>query len=140
MEMEILRALVGGVLIGLAASLMLIFNGRIMGVSGILSGLLRTTHIDRGWKLSFVLGVLFGGLILMGLNPNVFGLSRVPIEYIGLAGLLVGFGTVFGSGCTSGHGICGVTRLSPRSLTATTLFMLSGVLMVYLIRHLGVMP
>ncbi len=129
-------ALGGGLLIGLAAALLLLLNGRVAGISGIMGGLLRAGRGDRGWRLAFI-----GGLVLA---PLVYGAFAVlPASHLTasntvlvLAGLLVGVGTRYGSGCTSGHGVCGLSRLSPRSLVATGAFMAAGFLTVYLTRHL----
>lgn len=132
-------ALAGGALIGLAASLFVVFNGRIAGISGLLGSLLARGGEGRGEKALFLLGLLLAPLLW-----QVF--SALPaIEFQGgwlsllLAGLLVGVGTRYGAGCTSGHGVCGISRLSPRSLVATVAFMASGFLTVYVLRHgLGV--
>ncbi len=132
-------ALAGGALIGLAASLFVVFNGRIAGISGLLGSLLARGGEGRGEKALFLLGLLLAPLLW-----QVF--SALPaIEFQGgwlsllLAGLLVGVGTRYGAGCTSGHGVCGISRLSPRSLVATVAFMASGFATVYVLRHgLGV--
>lgn len=129
-------ALAGGALIGLAAALFLLLNGRIAGISGVLGGLLRPVRGDIAWRVAFVLGLVGA--------PLVYGLFAVlPIPQIDAgnaalvaAGLLVGVGTRYGSGCTSGHGVCGVSRLSPRSLVATACFMGAGFATVFVIRHL----
>lgn len=129
-------ALGGGMLIGLAAALLLLFNGRIAGISGIVGGLLRPAKGDIAWRLAFLLGLLAAPLVysLIAVLPAV----RVEAGSATLiaAGLLVGIGTRYGSGCTSGHGVCGVSRLSPRSLAATGAFMLAGFVTVFLVRHL----
>lgn len=124
-----LESLVGGMIIGLAISALLFLNGRVAGVSGIVSGALGRNKGDRAWRVAFVLGLISGGFFLRALRPEVFTdeLSRGP-WVLGLAGLLVGYGTALGSGCTSGHGICGVSRFSKRSLVATAVFMLFGIL------------
>ncbi len=120
-------ALAGGVLIGLAASVMLIFNGRVTGISGILNGFMGQAT-DGGWRGMFLLGLLLGGVLLGSLHPSLFenvsGRSEAMVIF---SGLLVGFGTTLGSGCTSGHGVCGLSRFSVRSLVATVIFMLFGV-------------
>ena len=121
-------ALLGGALIGLSASMMLLFNGRIAGISGVFSGLLAPRAGDVGWRATFVAGLLAGGVALALLAPSVYG-SGGPERSIGaviVAGLLVGVGTRLGNGCTSGHGICGLTRLSPRSAVAVGTFMATG--------------
>ncbi len=124
-----LLPLLGGVLIGLAVSLMLFLNGRVTGVSGIVSGALEKRAQDFGWRLAFILGLLAGGLFLKLLFPESLSSFLVRSSYLLIvAGLLVGFGTVMGGGCTSGHGICGISRLSKRSIVATLIFMLFGVL------------
>ncbi len=141
MNTEWLQALWGGVLIGIAVSLMLFWNGRVTGISGIVYGILNPVKGDVAWRLSFVFGLFAGGLTLGALNSQVFSghISTSNLTIV-LAGLLVGFGTVLGSGCTSGHGVCGISRLSPRSLVATVLFISSGVLSVFLFRMFGVLP
>ncbi len=133
-------ALVGGFLIGAAASLMLYLNGRVTGISGILYGATANpTEGDRAWRWYFISGMLIGGFVLKALKPEAFfGGLPTPDWTLVIAGLLVGFGTVLGSGCTSGHGVCGTSRLSPRSVAATVTFILAGVLAVYLFRRLGV--
>lgn len=132
-------ALAGGALIGLAAALFVLFNGRIAGISGLLGSLLVRGGEGRGEKALFLLGVLLAPLLW-----QVFA-ALPAIEFQGgwlsllLAGLLVGVGTRYGAGCTSGHGVCGISRLSPRSLVATLAFMASGFATVYVLRHgLGV--
>lgn len=128
-------ALLGGLLIGLAAAALLLVNGRILGVSGIAGGLLQPRAADSGWRLAFVAGLLVPPLLLgisQTINAPTFAGS---LWLVALAGLLVGFGSRMGSGCTSGHGICGMARLSKRSIVATACFMLTGFLTVYLTRH-----
>lgn len=129
-------ALAGGILIGLAAAIFVLFNGRIAGISGILGGLLRPPPGDSLWRVAFVLGLL-GAPLLYGL---LFTLSSPQIDagYGALvaAGLLVGIGSRYGAGCTSGHGVCGLSRLSPRSAVATAAFMGAGFATVYVLRHL----
>jgi uncharacterized membrane protein YedE/YeeE len=129
-------ALFGGILLGIAAALYVHFHGRILGISGIVGGLFRFQQNDAFWRICFVLGLLtapFWAGFLFGLYP----LQDIQAEWgaLILAGLLVGFGAHYGSGCTSGHGICGLSRLSPRSLVATASFMGAGFLTVFLIRH-----
>ena len=129
-------SLAGGILLGLASAIFILVNGRILGISGIIGGLLRPTSGDVGWRLAFVLGLLIAPLLYLLLAGPV----AVPIDAswatLVIAGLLVGVGTRFGSGCTSGHGVCGLSRLSPRSLVATPAFMGAGFVTVYLMRHL----
>ncbi len=132
-----ITALLGGLLIGGAATLTLWANGRIAGISGILSGVIVPNSSDRVWRVLFVLGMLAGAIaypLLRG-EPTALELQVGPVGAI-IAGLLVGFGTRLGSGCTSGHGICGLARFSRRSFTATLLFMVTAVVTVYVIRHL----
>ena len=133
-----LASLLGGVLIGVGASAMLLLDGKIAGISGILGGVLRPVKGDTLWRICFLTGLLAGGLLLRESLPGAFdfGLIR-PFPLLAIAGLLVGFGTRLGSGCTSGHGVCGVSRLSPRSLVATATFIFTGALVVYLLNHLA---
>lgn len=130
-----LSALIGGVLIGLAAATLVLVNGRIAGVSGILGGLLQPKRQDTAWRAAFVAGLIAAPLLyrLFAALPEI----RIDAEWptLVLAGLLVGVGTRYGSGCTSGHAVCGVSRLSPRSLLATLTFMATGFATVYLVRH-----
>jgi uncharacterized protein len=125
----------GGILLGLASAVFILVNGRILGISGIVGGLLKPRAGDIGWRLSFVLGMLAAPL----LHAAMAGLPAVRIDAswstLLVAGVLVGFGTRYGSGCTSGHGVCGLSRLSPRSLVATLAFMGAGFVTVYLARH-----
>ncbi|TCT10110.1 hypothetical protein EDC26_10266 [Paralcaligenes ureilyticus] len=128
-------SLAGGLLIGLSAAIFILVNGRILGISGIVGGLLRPRSGDLGWRLSFILGMLVAPILwifLMG--PPV---SHIDSGWgtLVIAGLLVGLGTRLGSGCTSGHGVCGISRLSPRSIAATLIFMAVGFITVYLVRH-----
>lgn len=138
MNPDWIHALEGGLLIGSAVSLMLLLNGRVTGISGIIYGSLKPVRGDFAWRLSFIGGLLFGGLVLRLLNPDFFSAGLSPTNgTAAFAGLLVGFGTVLGSGCTSGHGICGLSRLSIRSIVATATFILSGIITVFLVKHLG---
>ena len=129
-------SLAGGLVIGIAAAMLVLLNGRIAGISGVLGGLLRPVRGDVAWRAAFIAG-LVGAPLLYAL---VSALPRPQIDagYAALvaAGLLVGVGTRYGSGCTSGHGVCGISRLSPRSLVATAAFMLAGFVTVYIARHL----
>ncbi len=128
----------GGILLGLASAAFILFNGRILGISGILGGLLSPRSGDIGWRIAFVLGIVAAPLLSTLVFPvDLIAAPRIEAGYasIALAGLLVGFGTRYGSGCTSGHGVCGLSRLSPRSLLATLTFMAFGFLVVYVIRH-----
>ena len=130
-------SLLGGVLIGLSAAAMLLFNGRIVGISGIIGGLLRPTHGETLWRAVFVVGLITGGFIMAQLTPRSFdiGVSRSAGALL-CAGLLVGFGTRLGNGCTSGHGVCGISRGSVRSLVATAVFMATGGAVVYFVNHI----
>lgn len=129
--------LAGGMLIGVAVSLMLFLNGRVTGVSGIVSGALARPTGDTVWRLMFIVGLILGGFCLQIFYPESLSnsLDR-STSIIVTAGLLVGFGTVMGSGCTSGHGICGISRFSLRSLLATAVFMILGILSATLFRVL----
>jgi len=129
-------SLAGGMLIGLAAALLILFNGRIAGISGILGGLLRPRSGDLGWRIAFLAGLIGTPLLwrLWQALPLVQVDAGTPALIV--AGLLVGVGVRYGAGCTSGHGVCGLSRLSPRSLAATCAFMAAGFLTVYLLRHL----
>jgi uncharacterized membrane protein YedE/YeeE len=125
----------GGLLIGLGAAVLLLANGRVAGVSGIAGGLLRPARGDIGWRLAFILGLLaapLGWLALQAMPPAQ--IDHAP-ALLAVAGLLVGLGTRFGSGCTSGHGVCGIARLSPRSIVATLCFVAAGFVTVYVMRH-----
>lgn len=130
-------SLAGGALIGLAASLLLIAQGRIAGISGIVGNLLLGQAGDRAWRAAFALGLLLAGFAGARLAPAAVGHSPRSLAFIAGAGLLVGLGTRLGSGCTSGHGVCGISRLSPRSLVATFTFLLTGALTVAVLRWLG---
>ncbi len=125
------HGLIGGMLIGLAAVLLYWFNGRIMGVSGIVSRLLSKPDQDFWWRLAFVIGLVSGGFIYQLKYPVTIVIDASGLSLI-IAGLLVGAGTVIGNGCTSGHGICGIARLSKRSIVATIVFMAAGILTVWI--------
>lgn len=129
MDSWFVRGTVGGALIGLSASLMLVFNGRVTGISGILNGLMRPSEkAEAGWRALFVLGLVIGGaLTLRALGGNA---APPPLATALTAGALVGIGTRIGNGCTSGHGVCGLSRLSPRSLAATLTFIATGAVAV----------
>lgn len=130
-------AFIGGVLLGLSATLLLLFNGKIAGISGIAAGLLNPANWFKSWQLLFVIGMLMGGYLLTKNSefsfPSQFGSSSWQLI---IAGLLVGFGTRLGNGCTSGHGICGIGRLSTRSIVATLIFMAAAMLTVFVRIHL----
>lgn len=128
-------ALAGGVLLGLASALFVLLNGRILGISGIVGGLLRPRTGDVGWRISFVLGMLAAPALYWLLAGPVPARIDAGWGMVVLAGLLVGAGTRYGSGCTSGHGVCGLSRMSPRSLIATLAFMGAGFATVFLVRH-----
>ncbi len=132
-----ISALVGGMFIGLSAVLFMLLNGRIAGVSGIAGGLIVPVAGDWQWRLAFVLGLIAGPLVYMALGGQLPDIQFPVSSPLGLiaAGLIVGFGTRLGGGCTSGHGVCGVSRLSARSLVATGAFMFTGFATVYFIRH-----
>lgn len=130
-----LSSLAGGAVIGVAAAFLLLLNGRIAGISGIVGGLLKVQKGDLGWRIAFISGLVAAPLawqLFMALPPidieGSYGLMAA-------AGLIVGLGTRYGSGCTSGHGVCGLSRLSPRSIVATLIFMGTGFTVVYLLRH-----
>jgi len=130
--------LLGGVLIGLAAAVLLLCNGKIAGISGILSGLWTRGSPERQWRQLFIIGLLAGGFLtplLVGRPLDTF--IAAPAWLTVCAGLLVGFGTRLGNGCTSGHGICGLARLSVRSLVATLTFMATAMLTVFIMRHVA---
>jgi uncharacterized membrane protein YedE/YeeE len=129
-------SLLGGLLIGTASALFILANGRIAGISGILGGLLRPASGDVMWRLAFLLGLIVAPAVLAAfVAPVIPTIDAGPTTLI-IAGLLVGIGTRYGGGCTSGHGICGLSRLSPRSLIATLAFMGSGMAIVFAMRHL----
>jgi uncharacterized membrane protein YedE/YeeE len=128
-------ALAGGILIGLATALLLVANGRVAGISGILGGLLRPARGDIAWRLCFVLGLFLAPLVWLTMRAMPPAQIDHSPTMLALGGLLVGIGTRFGSGCTSGHGVCGIARLSPRSLLATACFMVAGFVTVFVVRH-----
>lgn len=131
-----LAGLAGGVLLGLAGVGLMLFNGRILGVSGILGGALSAAP-DIAWRWAFIAGMLVAGTVAFFMTPGAFEVSVTrSVAACVIAGALVGFGTQLGSGCTSGHGICGIGRLSVRSLVATIVFMVTGAVSVYAVEHL----
>ena len=139
MQADWINALVGGIIIGLAVTMMLLWNGRVTGISGIINGAISPVKGDTAWRWMFVAGLFGGGIVLNILNPKVFaGTLSTDLSTTVVAGLLVGFGTILGSGCTSGHGVCGISRMSPRSLVATITFMIAGIAAVYFFRQMGV--
>lgn len=129
-------ALAGGALIGLAASILIIVNGRIAGISGITGGLLRPQAGDIGWRVAFLAGLLLAPSAWLLFSQRHTMVIDASYPMLIIAGLLVGISTRYGSGCTSGHGVCGISRLSPRSMAATGAFMASGFVTVYVVRHL----
>ena len=128
-------ALIGGAIIGLSATILVLVNGRIAGISGILGGLLKASAEDAKWRVAFIAGLLLSPLVmgLVAAMPEVNIQASYPVLVV--AGLIVGLGTRYGSGCTSGHGVCGLSRLSPRSLVATLAFMGAGFMTVFIVRH-----
>jgi uncharacterized membrane protein YedE/YeeE len=129
-------ALAGGALIGSAAVVLMIADGKVPGISGIVAGLLRRPGEGTGWRLAFLVGLLAGVPLVtaaLGHAPHVQVAASLPV--LALAGLLVGYGTRLGSGCTSGHGVCGLSRLSPRSIAAVLTFLAAAILTVTLVRH-----
>lgn len=134
---SIINAVIGGLLIGVASSLMLILNGRVTGIAGIVNGILSLPKKDTAWRVAFVAGLVLVGIVLYQINPQYFvNESGRSLPVVIIAGLLVGFGTVLGSGCTSGHGVCGISRMSIRSLIATLAFMGAGFVTASLFRVL----
>jgi uncharacterized membrane protein YedE/YeeE len=130
-------SLAGGVLIGLAAGMFVLLNGRIAGISGVLGGLLRPLSGDVAWRLAFVGGLAAAPLAWLALAPWPAPQIDAGWPALVVAGLLVGLGTRYGAGCTSGHGVCGLSRFSPRSLAATVAFMAAGFATVFVVRHLA---
>lgn len=128
-------ALAGGLLIGLAAAAFLLFNGRIAGISGIIGGLLRPSQGNIAWRVAFLLGLVLAPLVYALVAPLPGMRIDAGSATLVAAGLLVGVGTRYGAGCTSGHGVCGLSRRSPRSIVATAAFMLAGFATVLLVRH-----
>jgi uncharacterized membrane protein YedE/YeeE len=129
-----IRSLLGGMLIGLSASLLALGAGRVAGISGILGGLFTPGREGRSWRLQFLAGLGAGGLVLLAMRPAVFASTTRSLPVLVLAGLLVGFGARLGGGCTSGHGVCGLGRLSGRSLVATLVFMFTGMVTVLVMK------
>ena len=134
-EFTPLQSAFGGALIGLSAVLLMALLGRVAGMTGILSGAIFGP--DRGWRLAFLAGAIAAPILMGALGAGIAFDSPVPRPFLVLGGLLVGIGVSYGGGCTSGHGVCGNARLSPRSLVATVTFMLSAGITVYVIRHLN---
>jgi len=135
-EFEIIKPLIGGMLIGLSSAILMLGRGRIAGVSGIFEGILRPRADEVLWRVLFILGLCFGGLVMSFIYPERFNLeTNRSIEMIALAGLLVGIGVHIGCGCTSGHGVCGISRISSRSLVAVPTFMFVGALVVWAVEN-----
>lgn len=130
------QSLTGGLLIGFAATLLWYFNGRIAGISGIVGGLLRPTKGDIGWRVAFISGLMISSFVYMIASPLPTPKIDAGLATLIIAGVLVGFGTRYGSGCTSGHGVCGLSRGSMRSIAATASFIGAGMLTVYFVRYL----
>jgi uncharacterized membrane protein YedE/YeeE len=133
-----ISAAIGGALIGLSAVLLMLFNGRIAGITGIAADLIDPVSTDRGWRATFIVGLIAAPLtaLLLGFTvPAPAAQMPSSMVTVAVAGLLVGFGTRLGNGCTSGHGICGMARLSPRSIAATAIFMVTAVIVVAVMRH-----
>ena len=130
-------ALFGGILIGLASALLMLLNGRVTGISGILAGVLRPVREDTAWRALFLLGLLSGGIVTALAFPGLAAKSApaVGLPTVLLGGVLVGFGVRLGNGCTSGHGVCGIGRLAPRSIVATVTFIATAALTVFVMRH-----
>lgn len=129
-------SLAGGLLIGAAAAMLVLLNGRIAGISGIVVGLLPPRRGEIAWRLAFLAGLFAAPLAMLLVGQSVVPRIDAGFGTLIVAGLLVGIGTSYGSGCTSGHGVCGLSRLSPRSLVATAAFMAAGIATVFVVRHL----
>lgn len=129
-------SLLGGTLIGLSAVLLMAFHGRIAGMTGILSGVLLPVSGDWAWRAAFIAGAVMAPLLIWSLSGHAIAYaSPVPTPWVIIGGLIVGVGVYFASGCTSGHGVCGMARLSPRSIAATAVFMAAATVTVFIIRH-----
>lgn len=136
--MSIALPLAGGLLIGVAVAMLLWLDGRVAGISGIVAGVLRSGDVDEWrWRASFVAGLLAAGAVARVAYPQAFGTMQASTPLLAIAGIFVGFGTRLGGGCTSGHGVCGVSRFSPRSLTATATFMVIAGLVVFVMHRGG---
>lgn len=137
MDNTLLSAIFGGALIGIGAAALMLFSGKIAGLSGIVSGLLRPKPGDFAWRVALVLGMVAVGLMMARIHPHLYGFDvDRSLLAVAAAGVLVGFGARLGSGCTSGHGVCGLARLGPRSLVATLTFMSTGALSVLVVNQL----
>jgi len=136
-EFEVAMPLAGGILIGIAAAMTLLFSGKIAGISGIFGGMLFQQGTERTWQTVFVAGLIAGGVLLYSINTEYFeDSSGRGLVTVTISGLLVGIGTRVGGGCTSGHGVCGIGRLSARSLAATVTFVVAGMAMVALFQNI----
>jgi len=131
----LLAPLAGGILIGLAVAVLLLFDGRLAGISGIVAGLVRPLPGEWAWRALFVVGLLAGGLFARAVDPDAIGPMQASLPVLAVAGALVGFGTRLAGGCTSGHGVCGVSRGAARSIAATATFLCVAALVVLLVRH-----
>jgi uncharacterized membrane protein YedE/YeeE len=135
-EFTPLMSLLGGTLIGLSAVLLMAFNGRIAGMTGILTGLLPPVSTDWPWRSAFIAGAIVAPMLILAVSGQAVGFeSPVQAPWLAISGLIAGVGVYFGSGCTSGHGVCGMARLSPRSIAATAIFMATATTTVFVIRH-----
>ncbi|BBM87682.1 membrane protein [Candidatus Uabimicrobium amorphum] len=129
-------ALIGGVIIGLSSAMLLLFNGKICGISGITGNILVFKRHDTLWRTMFFAGLVCGGIVTFTLFPTTKAfVSDASTTVLICAGLLVGYGTRLGNGCTSGHGVCGMSRFSKRSILATCVFMISGMVTIYIVKH-----
>ena len=136
-EFTPVMSLFGGTLIGLSAVLLMAFHGRIAGMTGILTSLLPPVSSDWAWRAAFIAGAIVAPMLILNLSDHAIAYSSpVPTPWVVVGGLIVGVGVYFGSGCTSGHGVCGMARLSPRSIAATIIFLSTAMITVFVIRHL----
>jgi len=133
--LTVVTALGGGILIGLAAAILLFFNNRNAGISGIAAGLIKPWQQESHWRLAFIIGLVISAPLWRLLVGDISIQINTPLSVLAIAGLLVGYGVQLGGGCTSGHGICGNARLSPRSIVATLTFMITAGITVYIVRH-----
>lgn len=127
----------GGVLIGSAAVMLMALNGRIAGMTGILAGIIPPMSTDWAWRLAFLAGTIIAPVLYIAVGGPISYAAETPLQWLAAGGLIVGIGVYYGAGCTSGHGVCGIARLSPRSIVATLIFMASTAATVYLIRHVA---
>ena len=135
-EFTPLLSLLGGTLIGLSAVLLMAFHGRIAGMTGILTGLLPPVSTDWPWRAAFIAGAIVASMLILSFSSGAIGFdSPASTPWLVISGLIVGVGVYFGSGCTSGHGVCGLARLSPRSIAATAIFMVTTAATVFVVRH-----